>query len=534
VAGLDAAGNLWIAFRLSGVTRYRLPAPTDGAPVLDTSTAVHFGTQEGLLSESVTSMMVDSAGAVWLAPKSGGLNVIRGDRVYSLSSSQGLPEEMIMGCIHDGRGSVWLTCNNGVHRINTAELFDFFDGRTASVTVHSYGTSDGMYSDEFNGGHQSCIAQTPDGKLWFPSTFGVVMADPARLPTNPIPPAVVLERVRIDNTEGMPRAGSEYPPGNGDLEFHFVGLSSIAPERVQFRYMLEGFNKDWIDAGTRRDAYYTNIPPGRYCFRVIALNSDGVWNETGVAFPFTLRPRFSQTIWFGLIVAGLLIAFVVAIWFLYKRDRDRELQASHLESQLSQAQVQILEMQLQPHFLFNTLNGIMVLIKQDPDMASRMIARLSEFLRLTLDSAGEQEVTLRRELEYLSRYIQIEQLRFGDRLTVEQSVNPDDLEALVPNLILQPIVENAIRHGVSKRRGPARISIEATRENGSLTIHVRDNGTGLQTAAGGGIKEGIGLRNTRTRLQYLYGASQEFGLSSQDGGGVDVKLCIPYHKSGMV
>jgi ligand-binding sensor domain-containing protein/two-component sensor histidine kinase len=532
--GLDAAGHLWLAFRFSGVTRYRLPAPTGGAPVLDKSTAVHFGTREGLLSDWITSMMVDSNGVAWVAPKSGGLNVIRGDSVYALSPSQGLPEEMIMGCAPDGRGDVWLTCNNGLHRISIKQLFDFFDGHATSVTVHSYGTSDGMYSDEFNGGYQSCIARTPDGKIWFPSTFGVVMVDPARLPTNPIPPAVVLERVRIDNTEGLPREGSEYPPGNGDLEFHFVGLSSIAPERIQFRYRLDGFNKDWIDAGTRRDAYYTNIPPGNYCFRVNALNADGVWNDAGVAFPFVLRPRFSQTVWFGIMVAGLIAAFIVMIWFLYKRDRDRELQASQLESKLAQAQVQILEMQLQPHFLFNTLNGIMVLIRQDPDMASRMIARLSEFLRLTLDSAGEQEVTLRRELEYLTRYIQIEQLRFGDRLTVEQSVNPEDLEALVPNLILQPLVENAIRHGVSRRRGPARISIEATRDNGSLTIHVRDNGTGLQSDPGGNLKEGIGIRNTRSRLKYLYGNAQEFGLSSPASGGVDVKLCIPYHKSGKI
>jgi LytS/YehU family sensor histidine kinase len=267
---------------------------------------------------------------------------------------------------------------------------------------------------------------------------------------------------------------------------------------------------------------------------VIAVSADGVWNEAGIAFPFELRPRFSQTVWFGLLIASLILAFIVAVWFFYKRDRDRELLGSQLESKLAQAQVQILEMQLQPHFLFNTLNGIMVLIKQDPDMASRMIARLSEFLRLTLESAGEQEVTLRRELDYLNRYIQIEQLRFGDRRTVEQSVNPDDLEALVPNLILQPIVENAIRHGVSKRRGPARICIEALRDNGSLTIHVRDNGSGLPSNGGGGIKEGIGLRNTRTRLQYLYGAAQEFGLTSPEGGGVDVRMRIPYHKSGVV
>jgi two-component sensor histidine kinase len=414
------------------------------------------------------------------------------------------------------------------------QLDDYLEGRRSSISVESFGTSDGMYSDEFNGGFRACVARTADGRLWFPSTFGVVMVDPAHIPTNAVPPAVVLERVRIDNIEGVPQPGSEYPPGNGELEFHFAGLSSNAPERIQFNYMLEGFNKNWIEAGTRREAFYTNIPPGTYRFRVMARNLDGVWNESGISFPFVLRPHFSQTAGFGVLLGILVISVVVGVWYFYKRDRDRELQASQLESKLSQAQLQILEMQLQPHFLFNTLNGIMVLIKHEPDMASRMIARLSEFLRLTLESAGEQEVTLRRELEYLNRYVQIEQLRFGDRLTVEQEVNPDVLDALVPNLILQPLVENAIKHGVSKRRGPAIIRVEAERDNGSLTIHVRDNGGGLHTQSGERIKEGIGLRNTRTRLQYLYGAAQGFDLSSPAKGGVDVRLTIPYHKSKAV
>jgi ligand-binding sensor domain-containing protein/two-component sensor histidine kinase len=526
---IDRAGNLWVAYRTDGIARFRLPSPTLSVPVLDLKTAVHFTRKEGLLSEWITAMTMDSSGALWVAPGTGGLNVIRKDTVFTLTSGQGLPDEMLMGIVEDGRGFIWLTSNNGVCRINIAQLFEYFGGRTSSVSVQTFGMSDGMYSDEFNGGYSACVARTPDGKLWLPSIFGVVMVDPAHLPTNTVPPALVLERVRIDNREGLLRSNAEYPPGNGELEFHFVGISSNAPERIQFQYMLEGFNKEWIDAGTRREAFYTNIPPGSYRFRVIASNADGVWNETGVAYPFVLQPRFTQTVWFGVLVALLLISFVTGIWYFYKRDRDRELQGSQLESKLAQAQLQILEMQLQPHFLFNTLNGIMVLIKHDPEMASRMIARLSEFLRLTLESAGEQEVTLRRELEYLNRYIQIEQLRFGDRLTVEQAVHPSDLDAMVPNLILQPLVENAIRHGVSKRRGPAVIRVEAVRENGSLTIHVRDNGEGLKSSTAGGVKEGIGLTNTRARLQFLYGAAQRCDLTSPPEGGVDVALTIPYH-----
>jgi two-component sensor histidine kinase len=355
------------------------------------------------------------------------------------------------------------------------------------------------------------------------------MVDPHRIPVNNVPPSVVVERMVVDNVEGMTTSAVAYPPGNGELEFHFIGLSYGAPERVRYRYLLEGFNRQWIDAGERNEAFYTNIPPGTYRFRVQAVNGSGTWNLEGAAVSFTLRPHFYQTIWFILLIGVGFVGVVLLGLFMYKRDRDREVVASQLESELARAQVQILEMQLQPHFLFNTLNSIMVLIRQDPDLASRMVARLSEFLRLTLDSAGMQEVTLRRELEFLEKYLHIERIRFGDRLQIEQHVDPAVLDALVPNLILQPIVENAIRHGVSRRRGQAVISVSAARAHGSVTLHVRDNGVGLPTRTGGGVKEGIGIRNTRQRLRHLYGDDFAFSLDSPPEGGVDVVLTFPFH-----
>jgi LytS/YehU family sensor histidine kinase len=186
-------------------------------------------------------------------------------------------------------------------------------------------------------------------------------------------------------------------------------------------------------------------------------------------------------------------------------------------------------MQLDPHFLFNTLNGIMALIQENPQAAQRTVARLSEFLRLTLENSGVQEVPMQKELEFLDRYLQIEQLRFGDRLTVQQDVDPATLGGLVPSLILQPLVENAIKHGVAERRGPATILIQAARDDGRLVIHVRDNGGGIPSTP----QEGIGLTNTRQRLQRLYGDEHVFELSSLEGGGVDVLLSIPYHEQGV-
>jgi ligand-binding sensor domain-containing protein/signal transduction histidine kinase len=525
----DRSGHVWLATNDRGVGRMPLP-PQGGLPFGPGPNAITwFQHEQGLSSNWITHVIADSADRVWVATYGGALNLIRGDSVRSFNATSGLPEDGLMSMIGDGLGTFWLTSNNGVMRVSKADLLAYADGTAMVVPVQTFGVSDGMYSDECNGGYQASATRTPDGKLWFPTTAGVVMVDPRSLPVNTIPPTVVLDRVRVDNIDGETRGGAEYAPGNGELEFQFSGLSFSAPERVRYRYMLEGFNQSWIDAASRREAYYTNIDPGKYRFKVIACNADGVWSDAGVIYAFTLRPHFRQTIWFSLLVGMSLLLAAAGVMMLYKRDRDRELQGSQLESKLTQAQLQILEMQLQPHFLFNTLNGIMVLIREDPETASLMIARLSEFLRLTLESAGAQEVTLRRELEFLDRYVQIERLRFGDRLTVEQEVPHELLDAMVPNLILQPLVENAIRHGVSKRRGQALISIGVTRENGTLSIHVRDNGTGLPARDSADVKEGIGLSNTRARLRHLYGQKQRFELNSPPGGGVSVLLSLPFH-----
>jgi ligand-binding sensor domain-containing protein len=526
----DRSGHVWLATNDRGVGRMPLP-PKGGLPLLTTPKAIRwFQHEHGLSSNWITHILADSADRLWVATYGGALNLIRGDSICSFTATSGLPEDGLMSIIEDDLGTFWLTSNNGVTRVSKADLLAYAEGSATTVPVQSFGVSDGMYSDECNGGYQASTTRTPDGKLWFPTTAGVVMVDPRFLPVNTIPPTVVLERVRVDNIEGETRGRAEYAPGNGELEFQFSGLSFAAPERVRYRYMLEGFNQSWIDAASRREAYYTNINPGTYRFKVIACNADGVWSEAGVDYAFTLRPHFRQTIWFSVLLGLSLLAVAAGVMMLYKRDRDRELQASQLESKLTQAQLQILEMQLQPHFLFNTLNGIMVLIREDPETASLMIARLSEFLRLTLESAGAQEVTLRRELEFLDRYVQIERLRFGDRLTVEQDVPHELLDAMVPNLILQPLVENAIRHGVSKRRGQALISIGVTRDDGTLSIHVRDNGTGLPTRGSAELKEGVGLSNTRARLRHLYGQKQRFELNSPPDGGVSVLLSLPFHK----
>ncbi|HYH86730.1 MAG TPA: histidine kinase [Pyrinomonadaceae bacterium] len=230
-------------------------------------------------------------------------------------------------------------------------------------------------------------------------------------------------------------------------------------------------------------------------------------------------------------IYGLLL-LLNQVFRFYRRFREGELRASQLETQLTQAQLQALKMQLHPHFLFNTLHSISALVHKDPDTADRMIARLGDFLRLTLENSGAQEVSLQKELEFLKCYLEIERIRFQDRLTTSLDIEPRALDAPVPNLILQPIVENALRHGVSQRATPGHVAISAKRHNGSLRIEVRDNGPGLRAISkpNGRSREGLGLSNTRARLAQLYGEAHRFELSNAPEGGLVVTLEIPVIK----
>jgi two-component system, LytTR family, sensor kinase len=211
----------------------------------------------------------------------------------------------------------------------------------------------------------------------------------------------------------------------------------------------------------------------------------------------------------------------------YRESRDRAVRASQLEMQLVEAQLKTLQQQLHPHFLFNTLHAISTLMHRDVEAADRTLTRLSDLLRLTLETIGQQEIRLQGELDFLSKYLQIEQTRFADRLLVRFDVRPETLDTLVPNLILQPLVENAIKHGVAKKAGPGTIEISARREGDKLRMEVRDDGVGLSEDALTALQKGIGVSTTRARLQHLFGADYRFEFHRQPTG-LTVVIAIPW------
>jgi two-component system LytT family sensor kinase len=234
---------------------------------------------------------------------------------------------------------------------------------------------------------------------------------------------------------------------------------------------------------------------------------------------------------YGVMLYWLIL--LISYSFNYQRRyREGEVRATRLEAQLAQAQLQALKMQLHPHFLFNTLHSISALVHKNPDAADKMIARLGDFLRLTLENSGAQEVSLQEELEFLKCYLEIERIRFQDRLTVQMDIEPQALDARLPNLILQPIVENAIRHGISPQTSAGRIEIEARRLNGTLQVQVTDNGPGLSSDSNTGtiVKAGVGLANTQARLKQLYGDQHRLDLANAASGGLTVILEIPFRE----
>jgi PAS domain S-box-containing protein len=267
--------------------------------------------KQGLPEHSV-DIMRDSDGTLWIASYGGGLARFRNGRFKAITTDAGLPNNMLYGMAEDGRGNLWVSSDQNIFRLSLKELNDFADGKIASISPVSYGIAEGMRSSECDGGSPGA-RKTSDGRIWIPTLRGVVAIDPAA--SNPVPPPVVLEDAWANRVKLGLDGGSSAAPGNNSFDFRFTALSFSAPEKVHFKYRLEPFEKDWVDAGTRRTAHYTNMAPGEYSFHVIAANNYGLWSEQGAHMRFMLQPHFYQTNWFYSMCA---IGFLGLLWAAYQ------------------------------------------------------------------------------------------------------------------------------------------------------------------------------------------------------------------------
>jgi PAS domain S-box-containing protein len=317
----DRDGSLW----LGGL---------EGLRQIKGSKAVLYDRKQGLSSNTVYDVHQDSTGTLWIATYGGGLNRLRDGRFKAITTKDGLPSNMLLGILDDENGNLWLSSNQGIFRLSLKELNDFADGETSSILPVTYGAAEGMRSSESNDGSPAGW-RTPDGRLWFPTLRGVVAIDPNA--GTHLPPAVVLEEASANKLALAHDGDTSVPPGNHTFDFRFTALSLSAPEKVRFKYRLDPFEKEWVDAGTRRTAHYTNMAPGTYSFQVVAANSYGIWNDQGARVRFVLQPHIYQTLWFRLVLLlGIVLLAANVHWLRVRRLRARAKQLKHLADTLQE------------------------------------------------------------------------------------------------------------------------------------------------------------------------------------------------------
>ncbi len=296
--------------------------------------------RNGLPSGHVRAILPEPDGVVWIGTYGGGLSRIENESAVTFGLHNGLPDDIVSTIFEDAEGRFWMSGNRGVMRVPRQQLDAYAQGRRDRIDAQLFDRADGMPSSETNGGGQPAGAMLPDGRLWLPTVDGIAVFDTAGDRSNPLPPPVSVEKVLVDGQLVDHRAELVLPAGARNLEIHYTALSFRAPERVRFRYRLAGFDDRWIDAGTRREAYFPAIPPGRLRFDVIAANDDGVWNETGDGFDFEARPQFHQTPLFYLLLitiavgAGLAVARI-RIVVAGRRRRELEEQVARRTAELA-------------------------------------------------------------------------------------------------------------------------------------------------------------------------------------------------------
>jgi PAS domain S-box-containing protein len=293
----DGRGTIWIGTRGGGVSHL-----IDGR--IET-----FGVPQGVAGQDVQALTVDASGTVWAATRQG-LSRIKDGRVASITAAQGLPANYFYQIVED-RGDLWMTCARGIARISLEQLNAVADGRAATVAGDMFGAESGMAHTTVTLVHQPTAIKRRDGRIWFATTRGAAVIDPDAMPRNTIPPPVHIEEVAVNRRPRAFADGMQLGAYERDLEVQYTGLSFVVPQGVQFRYKLEGFDGEWVEAGARRAAHYTNLPRGRYRFRVIASNNDGVWNEKGASLTFEVLPLWYERPWVwalmgvGVVLAGL-------------------------------------------------------------------------------------------------------------------------------------------------------------------------------------------------------------------------------------
>lgn len=526
VLSLDHAqtGAIWIGTR-------------GGLSHLANGQITNLTTRNGLSSDVITALHQDDSQNLWIGTNGGGLNLLRDGRITAFPSpSTGLPE-VIHAIVEDGQGNLWLAAATGIYRVPRTQLENYAAHPGSRIDVAAYGVADGMRINECSGGHPAAV-RTPDGSLWFATLRGISVTNPEHQQENRLPPPVVIENVTVDDHPAQigPPAGTrskwiKVQPGQSRLALHYAGLSFVAPARVRYRYRLEGFDTKWIDAGARRVAYYTNIPPGTYTFRVLAANNDGIWNNTGASLEVRVLPRYWQTWWFRTL---LVLAILFLAYEIYRlRVRNVELRfnavlaertriAREIHDTLAQDIVGIgVQLELVSRLLSGSLDAARTQLDTTRALVKSSLAdaRSSIWnLRSATSTADDLPARLNRALAQAAAR-GTAKLRFQVQGTYRAA--PPAVEDQLLR-VAQEAVNNAVHHA-----GASIIDVTLAYDSRSVQLSMDDDGRGFTYDPSAFVEGGhFGLRGMQERAAEI-GAVLHIDSAPAKGTRISLRVDIP-------
>ena len=561
----DREGTVWVAsalglFKLDGdmiAAHYTTKdgLPSDDVKIIhqDRHGALWFGTYgglaqlkdgkftnftaaEGLAGNRVRTIYEDSDWTLWIGTYDDGLSRFRDGKFFNYRTEQGLFNNGVFQILEDRRGYFWIGCNKGIYRVSRRELNEMAEGRISRINSVAFGKDDGMLNSECNGGRQPAGLVGDDGRLWFPTMGGVAVVDPEAAQANPQPPPVMIESVTLERNRIDFRQGVRVEPGQRDLEINYTGLSLIKAEQTKFKYKLEGLNDDWVDVGPRRVAYFPYLPPGNYTFRVIAANSDGVWNDAGASLEIFVATPFYRAWWFIALVTLSLAGFALLIY----RRRFAALQARHAAQEAFSRQLmesQESERKRIAAELHDSLGQRLLVIKNWVTLslmnlpehleAREQLNEISENASLALKETRQivfdlrpyqlDKIGLTSTLNYT-----VEQIAISSGIDVTSRIAELDCafspaDEIVFYRIVQECLNNIVKHS-----GATRGRVLITRDS-AIRLEVTDNGRGFVVDKLDQKKQGFGLSGIAERARMLGG---DFKIESEPGAGTTISITI--------
>ncbi len=522
----DKSGGIWIGTR-NGLSFFK-----DGK--LKT-----FSTTDGFLGKHILSFYEDTRGNIWVGTHGDGLFLFRHGKFSIITSKNGLYDNLAFQILEDGNGNLWMSGNKGIYRANIIELEDFAAGRRTAINSFSYGSADGMLSRECNGANPAG-AKARDGRLWFPTIKGVVVVEPNTLSAKP--PNVTLEQVLIDDKILPVGADLEMKPGQENLEIKFSALSWNRPQQVNFKYKLDGLDADWVEAGTRRTAYYPHIPAGQYTFRIIADNGEGVWNEQGKSLKVRVLPSFYQTWWF-FVLCAMFVALIVRLIYGYRLSQLEKINQAREEFTQKLIEHQEQESQRIAVELHDSIGQSLIVIRNralmglnSHDKPNKILEQMEEISEAAADSIQEVRQIAHNlhpfQLEHLGLTTavetMIEQADEASEIEFKREIEDvDDTLSKEAEINLYRIVQESLNN-ILKHSGASEVRIKLGRNNGHLDLSIEDNGKGFIVAEKTEKKRGLGLTGIAERAKML---DANYAIRSNEGKGTIVNLQIKVSKS---